>query len=84
MKTLIGSSLLLLGLLQFSSCGEDSDAKLMAPLVEYISDTMFARRKPLIKAEVDSLCLILQDEYKWQAIDSILSIERTRIKELSQ
>lgn len=70
-------------LFTMSSCESSSDAKLLAPLVDYVSDTMYARRKPLIRAEVDSLCLELSDGYRQAAIDSLIQIERRRIKELS-
>lgn len=73
-------SLLLMCLWGSSSCGSDSNkANLLDPNVKYRSDTMFAHKRMAIIKELDSLCLLKEDEYIAEAVDSLLPIAQKQI-----
>lgn len=67
-----------------TSCGSNSDAKLLIPVVTYTTDTMLNNRKEMIELEMDSLCAVHQEAYIQSAVDSLLKIERARIKQLTR
>lgn len=66
------------------SCGDTTSRQSLSPEVKYMSDTMYNNRKPKIEDELDSLCLERIPLLKQRAIDSLLIIEKERIRELSE
>ena len=49
-----------------------------------MSDTMYNKRKNMLEDELDSLCLERIPLLRQKAIDSLLIIEKDRIRELSE
>ncbi|MFT4566313.1 MAG: hypothetical protein ACI9FN_001268 [Saprospiraceae bacterium] len=73
-------SALLISVSIFTSCGPDSNkANLMDPQVKYRSDTMYSHHRMSIVNEMDSLCILREDELISQSIDSIIQRRKKQI-----
>lgn len=71
--------------LLISACNASPDySESLNPEVRYTADTMFAHRKSLINASMDSLCEELNLNIYESIKDSMLNVELKRIEQLSQ
>lgn len=62
------------------SCGSDNNkANLVHPDVKYRSDTMYAHRRSIIIDEMDSICIVKEDELMSQMIDSLYADNKEKI-----
>jgi len=43
-------------------------------------DTMFLNRKPIMEAEIDSLCLVRNEQFYQEAVDSIMAARISEIE----
>ncbi len=66
------------------SCGGTTSRQSLSPEVKYMSDTMYNKRKNMLEDELDSLCLERIPLLRQKAIDSLIIIEKERIRELSE
>ena len=57
---------------------------MLDPDLKYSADTMFSRRKNMIRASMDSLCEVQTKLLFDRTRDSLLDMELERIMELSQ
>ena len=66
-----------------SACGESSNkANILAPEVQNMADTMFARKRRMRKKILDSLCIIESPKLLIEVRDSIVQVEREQIKKI--
>jgi len=63
-----------------SACGPDSNkANLLDPQVKYRADTMFIHHRRQILDDMDSLCVLRQEELINQSVDSLLIRNKKQI-----
>lgn len=66
-----------------SSCEESSNkANILAPEVQNMADTMFARKRRMSKKILDSLCIIESPKLMIEVRDSIVRVEREQIEKI--
>ncbi len=67
------------------ACGERREQKItIDPDIKYSADTMFSKRKSMIRDSMDSICLAETRLLFAMTRDSLLQVELKRIRQLSQ
>lgn len=73
-----------MGSISLGSCGDNNNvANILPPEIQYRADTMFARRKRVLKKELDSICVAHKDSLVKVKADSLIILERKSINNIT-